>query len=120
VLNRPAEQAAPDRASTLTEIGPRQFALEGSLSLSTVPALARQGTRLLKALRSKPETEAVSVEIDLSGVKRSSSAGIALLLEWVEQAGRNGIELRFRNWPEALVRIATFSNVEELLGIEAV
>lgn len=102
------------------EVGPCQFALRGSLNLSTVPALARQGGRLLKALRAKPEAEPLSVEIDLSGVKRSSSAGIALLLDWVDQASRDGIELHFRNWPDALVRIATFSNVEDLLKIEAV
>lgn len=117
MLNAGPAAAMPE--SRLTEIGPGQFALQGSLTLSTVPALARQGRRLLKAVRAGASQEPQSVEISLEGVKRSSSAGIALLLDWVDQAGRDGIDLRFRHWPEALVRIARFSNVEELLGIEA-
>lgn len=110
--------ATADRPTTLTERAPGQFELKGSLDLGSVPTLARQGTRLLKALRARPDTVPLSVEIDLGGVERSSSAGIALLLDWVDQAGRDGIDLRFRNWPEALVRIASFSNVEGLLRIE--
>ena len=103
----------------LTEIGPAHYALSGPLILSTIPALARQGRQLLRALRPQREGESVSIEIDLGDVERSSSAGIALLLDWVDQAGRDGIALQFRRWPEALVRIAVFSNVEDLLGIEA-
>ncbi|MFP4063385.1 MAG: lipid asymmetry maintenance protein MlaB, partial [Halochromatium sp.] len=60
----------------------------------------------------------VEIQIDLGGVERSSSAAIALLLDWVAQAGRAGIELRFAHWPEALRRIAIFSNVDGLLGLE--
>lgn len=118
MLDRQTEQPATDRLSTLTEISPGQFELKGALILSTVPTLARQGARLLKAVRAQRDSMPLAVEIDLSGVKRSSSAGIALLLDWVDQAGRDGIDLQFRNWPEALVRIATFSNVEGLLRIE--
>ncbi|MEA1050204.1 STAS domain-containing protein [Lamprobacter modestohalophilus] len=117
--NRQAKQAATDRLSTLTEISPGQFELKGALILSTVPTLARQGARLLKAVRTKRDSMPLAVEIDLGGVERSSSAGIALLLDWVDQAGSDGIDLQFRNWPEALLRIASFSNVEGLLRIEA-
>lgn len=114
-----AKPVANEQPSALTEIAPGQLALSGSLTLSTIPALARQGRRLLKAMRSRSDgNEPVSVEIDLGEIERSSSAGIALLLDWVEQAGQDGIAIRFRRWPEALVRIATFSNVDHLLGIE--
>ncbi|MEA3638789.1 MAG: STAS domain-containing protein [Lamprobacter sp.] len=119
MLDRKARQTTADQTATLTEVGPGQFALQGSLSLSSIPALARQGGRMLKAMRAEHPREPVVVVIDLSGVNRSSSAGVALLLDWVEQAVRDGISLRFQHWPEAMVRIATFSNVEDLLGIEA-
>lgn len=70
-------------------------------------------------MRPRREGVPVSIEIDLGDVERSSSAGIALLLDWVDQAGRDGIDVKFRRWPKALVRIAAFSNVEDLLGIKA-
>ncbi|NEX15848.1 MAG: sulfate transporter [Halochromatium sp.] len=113
------EPEPTERESRLREVSPGRLALEGALTLNTVPTLARQGARLLKALQSKAGNEPIRVEIDLSGIDRSSSAGIALLLDWVDQASRDGISLHFQHWPEALVRIAIFSNVEGLLGIEA-
>ena len=113
------EPGPTERESRLREVGPGRLALEGPLTLSTVPTLGRQGTRLLKAMQPKAGAAPIRVEIDLGGINRSSSAGIALLLDWVDQARRDGINLRFQHWPEALVRIAIFSNVEGLLGIEA-
>ncbi|MFP4247476.1 MAG: lipid asymmetry maintenance protein MlaB, partial [Halochromatium sp.] len=94
--------------------------------LGAIPGLARQGQRLLKRLSREPASRSqsqslsqpVEIQIDLGGVERSSSAAIALLLDWVAQAGRAGIELRFAHWPEALRRIAIFSNVDGLLGLE--
>ncbi len=114
-----AQPTAAEPAPSLTETGPGQFALSGSLTLSKIPTLARQGRRLLKTVRRRSQGEPVSVEIDLGAIERSSSAGIALLLDWVDQAGRDGIGIQFRRWPEALARIAALSNVAGLLGIEA-
>ena len=105
--------------SALTEVGSGQLALSGPLTLSTIPGLARQAQRLFKGLHKQSEMQPRLIEIDLSGVERSSSAGIALLIEWVDQAGRDGIKLHFQHCPEALQRIALFSNVDHLLGLEA-
>jgi len=88
-----------------------RFRLEGDLYLGAVGPLAAAGARLAAA--------GGDVELDLGGIGRSSSAGVALLLEWTEQVRRAGGELRFVNWPEPMVRIAGFSNVGRLLGIEA-
>lgn len=99
--------------AALKRIAPGRFRLEGDLDLTTVAALARAGRQLAAGTETAPGP----VEVDLGGVGRASSAAIALLLEWLEQAAAGGVKLEFRNWPEALVRIADFSNVDTLLGV---
>lgn len=96
----------------LVENGPGRFRVEGELTLATAAALAAAGARLARAARN-----GATVEVDLSGVDRSSSAAVALLLDWTDQVRRAGGEVRFLGWPEAIVRIAEFSNVAGLLGI---
>jgi phospholipid transport system transporter-binding protein len=95
--------------AALKRVAPGRFRVEGDLDLTTVAALARAGRQLAAGAETAPGP----VEVDLSGV----SAAIALLLEWLEQAAAGGVRLEFRNWPEALVRIADFSNVDALLGV---
>lgn len=87
-----------------------RWRLQGSLSLSSVAELAAEGRRLVEQIG--------PVELDLAEVRYSSSAGVALLLEWQEQVHRAGGQLHLRNCPDALWRIADFSNVGGLLGIE--
>lgn len=55
------------------------------------------------------------IELDLAEVGRADSAGLALLLEWVNWARNNARELRFRNIPRQLVAIAEISEVEGML-----
>jgi phospholipid transport system transporter-binding protein len=57
------------------------------------------------------------LRIDLSGVEAANSAGLALLLEWMDLARARRIDLRFLNLPESLLRIAAFSNLGSLLPI---
>lgn len=94
----------------LQALGPGRYRLRGNLDLAGVAALARAG-RLLA-----PGPSAGPIEVDLSAVGRSSSAAVALLLEWSEQVRARAGELRYTGWPEALVRIAGLSNVDGLLG----
>jgi len=93
----------------LTETAPGRFRVAGDLNLQTVVPLAAAGRRLAAS--------GGAVEVDLGGVRQGSSAGVALLLEWTDQVRRAGGELHFSHWPEPLVRIADFSNVDSLLGI---
>jgi phospholipid transport system transporter-binding protein len=103
--------------AALSEVEPGRLALRGSLTLDSIPSLARQAQRLFKSLR-RADSPPPSIAIDLGGIERGSSAGIALLLDWVDQADRAGLRLRFEHWPDSLRRIAQFSNVEALLGLE--
>ncbi|MDG4554335.1 MAG: STAS domain-containing protein [Candidatus Competibacter sp.] len=57
---------------------------------------------------------AAPLRIDLSGVKRSNSAGVALLAQWVCQARRHRRELLFVGIPaqmRAIIRVADLETV---------
>ena len=56
-----------------------------------------------------------SVVVDLAGVTQADSAGLAVLLEWVTWAHREGREIRFQQMPKAIRAIARISEVEGLL-----
>lgn len=108
-----------DSQATLAELGPDRYRLQGVLDLSAVAGLAKQTRRLFRFGKGRSAAQpGRRIEIDLSGIERSNSAVIALLLDWVDQAAQQQTELVFKNWPQALERIAAFSNVDQLLGIE--
>jgi len=94
---------------SLDQVDLGRWRLEGSLTLATVTDLAAQGKRLAAS--------GGTIELDLAGIHHSSSAAVALLLEWQEQMHRSAGQLHLRNCPEALRRIAEFSNVDGLLGL---
>ena len=97
--------------TNLKETAPGQFALTGDLDLASIPALIGEGRRLGKV-------DAPLITVDLAGVGRSSSAAVALLLEWSSQASRAGTRLRFVHWPDAMARIAELCNIDGVLGTD--
>jgi phospholipid transport system transporter-binding protein len=62
-----------------------------------------------------PFEEHTQIEVDLSGVTDSDSAGLALLLEWVTWANHSVREVRFTGMPERILAIAKTTEVEKLL-----
>jgi len=94
-------------ATSLRDEGSGRFALSGDLSFGTVPALLGAGDAAFGAL--------ARAEVDLAGVERVDSAGLALLLEWSVRARGAGRTLRYRHAPVALAALAGISEVEELL-----
>lgn len=97
----------------LVELGEGRYRLEGDLNLHSVAELARSATPLFSA----PGAAGPRLELDLAGVTQSSSAAVALMLDWVARARAAGGSLRIENWPEAMMRIARFSNLAELFGL---
>lgn len=87
-------------------------ALTGELSFARVREL-RDSAAAQVASGSGP------VELDLSGVTRVDSAGLALLLELTRVARRAGRELRCTRAPEQLRRLADFFGLTPLLGMTA-
>ena len=58
-------------------------------------------------------------EVDLGGITRADSAGLALLLELARNARAAGRELRCTRVPEQLRRLAGFFGVTEVLSLSA-
>ena len=92
---------------TLADLGEGHFALSGEMSFDTAE-------RILEASE-KPFEDHTRIEIDLSGVTLSDSAGLALLLEWITWANHNVREIRFLQTPEKIEAIAKTTEVSDLL-----
>ena len=92
---------------TLEDRGDGCFAFSGEMTFDTAE-------RILKASED-PFEEHSQLEIDLSGVTISDSAGLALLLEWVTWANHTVREIRFTGMPERIMAIAKTTEVDQLL-----
>lgn len=98
--------------SRLTPCGQARWCLSGFLDFNTVTALVAEADALL---REQAAQGLDRMEIDLSALAGSNSAGLAMLLEWSEMACERGIRLTYRHLPDSLNRIATFSNLQTIL-----
>ena len=95
------------------EGSPGRMALRGELTFATVEGLDEPVARLLATQQEG------RVEVDLDGVTRSDSAGLALLIGFVAAAREAQLNLAFLGVPERLRAIARISEVEDLLGAAA-
>lgn len=102
---RPRPERVP--APQLQDRGGGRFALAGDLVFETVPTLLPRGDAAFAAV--------TRAEVDLAGVGRVDSAGLALLLEWSVAARVAGRALGYRNVPATLAALAGISDVEGLL-----
>jgi phospholipid transport system transporter-binding protein len=91
----------------LIDLGDGKFSLKGEVSFDTAE-------RILRASE-QPFEGHTQLEIDLSGVTDSDSAGLALLLEWVTWANHTVREIRFDGMPERIMAIAKTTEVDQLL-----
>lgn len=55
--------------------------------------------------------------VNLKRVGHCNSAGLALLLQWVEDARRQGSSIQFRNIPGSLAEIAELYNLTGLIPV---
>ncbi len=90
--------------------GEGTYRIVGEMTLATVPELCRR-----TPVADWPEGGAVTV--DLAGVTRSDSAGLALLIEWLRLARRRGVTLRFAGLPGQMREIARISDLLPLLPL---
>jgi phospholipid transport system transporter-binding protein len=91
----------------LKDLGEGHFALNGEMTFETAE-------RILLASE-EPFEQHTRIEVDLAGVTRSDSAGLALLLEWITWANHTVREIRFLSMPERVLAIARTTEVEQLL-----
>lgn len=99
-----------DTSSTLTVTTEADgtLALQGPLNFDTVRAVLAQTTSALAS--------AVHPCIDLSGITRTDSAGLALLVEWVKCARTKQQPLVLRGVPSQLTALAAACGVTPLLN----
>ncbi len=91
----------------LEDLGDGRFRLNGEMSFGTAE-------RILQASE-EPFEHHTQLEVDLSGVAKSDSAGLALLLEWITWANHTVREIRFHEIPKRILAIAEVTEVENLL-----
>jgi phospholipid transport system transporter-binding protein len=94
----------------IEETGHGSWMLVGDLSFTTVPAL-RGGLVIKSADRPR-------ISIDLAGVTRSDSAGLALLIEWLRESERLGKTITFLHMPAQLQSIARICGLDGILPVE--
>lgn len=93
---------------SLEDLGGGRFALSGEMTFDTAERILKESE--------EPFEAHTQLEIDLSGVTESDSAGLALLLEWVTWANHTVREIRFEGMPERVLAIARTTEVEKLLS----
>lgn len=84
------------------------YRVEGDLGFGTVTALYREARRVV---------EGSAFTVDLGGVQRADSAGLALLVEWTREAYALNRSVRFVNMPAQLKQIASVSGLDRILPL---
>ena len=84
------------------------YRLDAPLIFATVPILRQPGLDLIAAAEA-------AVAFDLQRVTMADSAGLALLIDWLAEAGARQRTLRYLKVPEGLSELAALSDVEALI-----
>ena len=92
---------------TLEDKGGGRFLLSGEMVFRTAGKILRVSEELFE--------DHTRIEVDLSGVTKSDSAGLALLLEWITWANHTVREIRFVGMPDKIDAIARTTEVDHLL-----
>ncbi|NJA06475.1 STAS domain-containing protein [Methylococcaceae bacterium WWC4] len=82
------------------------YTLEGNLTFASIDKQTLKSFRFMKGID--------SMCIDLSRVKATDSAGLALMIEWVRLSRMNRAQLRFENIPDQLLALANLSGFNEI------
>ena len=92
---------------TLAQPDATTLALSGALTFATVARAFAEGKRTLAS--------GARTRLDLGGLDRVDSAGLACVLALAAAASREGQSLRVVNWPDGLRALAAVCDVEALL-----
>ncbi|MDR6957131.1 phospholipid transport system transporter-binding protein [Pseudomonas brassicacearum] len=100
-------ESVSESAVRLGEAG--ELMLSGVLDYRTGPTLRKQGQALIKSAKG------AELVIDCSGVEKSSSVGLSLLLCFMRDAKAAGKTWSIQGMPEDMREIAQVSELTELL-----
>ena len=93
---------------TLSDAGNGRYRLGGAVTMATVTTLRGAGLQAFARASG-------AIEVDLGGVERADSGGLALLIDWLAWARTERRAMKFSSLPAALLALARLSDVEELL-----
>jgi phospholipid transport system transporter-binding protein len=99
--------------AALKKAGEGRLSLSGELNFESVSSL-RSGLRPF--LRDAPDG---SLCINLKKVGHCNSAGLALLLQWIDDASAAGVQLTFRQLPVAMTELADLYNLTEIIPLSS-
>lgn len=94
--------------SGISDSSPHTVQVEGELDVDSVPVRLRQSAGWFGQGR--------DTVIDLGGVTRADSAGVALLLEWIREADKAGATLHFTNAPSQMRAIIDFCSLGDVIA----
>ena len=97
----------PANNFALKDLRDRRFVLTGEMTFDTAERILHESE--------EPFEEHTRIEVDLSGIEKADSAGLALLLEWITWANHTVREIRFVDMPERVLAIARTTEVDRLL-----
>ena len=96
----------------VVEVRPDRVQVKGSLVFATATAAREAGLDLLNRSQSREP-----LTVDCSGVGASDSAGLAVLVDLLANAAKQGRTVQFFNLPAGIVAAAKISDVDTILGI---
>jgi len=92
----------------LVRDGDGNFNLSGEMSFDTADRILKASEQAFQGYE--------EIIVDLTGVTRADSAGLALLLEWKAQANIRAGQIIFSGIPNSIRAIAETTDVAELIG----
>lgn len=87
------------------------YQITGELNFATVTSVLEEGRQRLF------QSSGQRIDLDLAGVTRADSAGLALLIEWMRLAQQHQVEICFHHLPEQLLAIARAGELDSLLPV---
>ena len=82
------------------------FVIEGDLTFASIDKDTLKSLDFLTASK--------TITLDLSQVVVTDSAGLALIIEWLKYARNKRIQIRVKNIPEQLRKIAKLSGLDKI------
>lgn len=97
--------------ATLKEGSAGQLSLVGQVDFRNGKYLSELGKAMIA------QSQATAFTLDCSGVTRTSSVGVSLILSLIRDANHTGRELRIKSLTTDLEEIAKFSDLKDVLPL---
>lgn len=99
----------PASRASLTAVGGGRYRLSGWVGFTTVMVILEKSRDLFRQA-------STDITVDLADVEHISSAGLAMLIEWLRWAKHEERTLHFENVPASALAMARICEVDSLLA----